>query len=338
MAQHAARKFATPPKVDDFDEKLHYEYFCQKILPNSLPIDELKAKILLKSSESECQLQLKILSQVENLNALLADKQPADLFNDRTCIVLYNSIKELQISQHFGGNGWKVVCFPTMVPMTGKIFVFTAGVFHTRKCSLFLSWSLKQVHPDTNFIPSSNILTDENVAQHSPLVKKPTPKDKLDVDWPIENDLENLDRSLSSNSSSIDSGKTILPPIPMMDAKDISNINLERDEDCVDTTFQDSYLDISFVNPKRRLNLSRKEKIDILEGPSKRDSYASNHSTPLRSPILPKPKLSATFKKTQRPVKKLSNPGYIQKFLDKWFRSQIANITAEIQNEIDQME
>ena len=325
--------------MEEFDEKIHYEYFCQKILPNSLPIDELRAKILLKSSESESQLQLKILRKVEELNDILVEKKPADLFNDRPCILLYDTIKELQISQHFAGNGWKVVCFPTMVPMMGKIFIFTAGVFHTRKCSLFLSWSLKQkVHPDTNFIPSPNILTDENVDQHPSLVEKPTPLGKLADDWPIEKSLENLDQSLGSNSSSVDSGRTLVPSFPMMDAKDLSNINLEP-EHVSDETSYDSYLDISFVNPKRRLNLSRKDKIDILDGPSsKRSSASSPHSTPLRSPNIPKPKFSSTFKKTQKPTQKLSNPGYIQAFLDRWFKAQISNITAELKNEMDQME
>lgn len=339
LAQNAARKFATPPKVDDVDETQLYEYFCTKILPNSLPIVELRAKILLKSSESESQLQLKILSSVENLNAILADKKPTDLFNDRACIVLYNNIRELQISQHFAGCGWKVVCFPCLVPMIGKIFVYTAGVFHTRKCPLFLSWSLSQkVHPDENFIPSSNLFTDECVDQQSPLVKKPTPLDKKDVDWPIENGLENLDQSLGSNSSSVDSGRTLVPSFPMMDAKDISNINLEPGENSDETTY-DSYLDISFVNPKRRLNLSRKDKIDILDGPSSsKYSASSPHSTPVRSPNVPKPKFTSTFKKTQKPMKKLNNPGYIQKFLDRWFRSQMANITAELKNEINQMD
>lgn len=325
----------------EIDEQLHYEYFCQKILPNSLPIDDLRAKILEKSSESECQLQLKILSEVENLNAILIDKKPADLFHDRACILLYNNIKELQISQHFAGVGWKCICFPSMVPMIGKIFIFTAGVFHTRRCPIFLSWSLSQkdiVHPDMNFIPSTEILSDASVEQQSPLAKKPTRLTKSEADWPLESSLENLNQSSSSDRSSdgsIDSGKTIVKPnIPVMDANDLSHIDLECDD--VESTV-DSYLDISFVNPKRRLNLSRKDKIDILDGPStKRSPRSSPHSTPLR--YVPKPNLTSQFKKTHKAKMKMNNPGYIQQFLDRWFRSQMSNITAELQNEMEQME
>ena len=305
-----------------------YVYFCQKVLPNCLPIGELRTKILSKQSEAESKLQLKILGEVEKLNVEMSDKKPIDLFHNRACISLYNTILELQVSQHFASSKWKVVTFPILVPMVGKIFFFTAGVFHTRKCELFLSWSLKQkCHPDMNFLPSSNLFSDENVvAQHSPLVEKPTHKTEFESDWPFENSLE-MDRSVNSaesTSSSIDSGKTVVKPsVPVMDANDLSHIDLECDE-----TTMDSYLDISFVTPKRRLNLSKKDKIDILDGPS------STHSTPVR---LTRPNLSTSFKRTQKPRPKIHNPGYIQKFLDRWFRSQMSNITAEIQNEMDQM-
>ena len=341
LAQSAARKFATPPPVDtECDEQQHYKYFCQKILPNSLPTDDLRAKILDKQSESESQLQLKVLETVDILNAELSDKKPADLFHDHSCITLYNTIKELQVAQHFSSSGWKVVGFPVLVPMFGKIFVYTAGVFHTRRCPLFLSWTLRaKVHPDMNLIPNSEILSDPSVDQQSPLVKKPTHTANSGRDWPIKNDLEVSDQSFGSSSSdgSVDSGKTIVKPLlPMMDANDLSHINLEQES--VETT--DSYLDISFVNPKRRLNLSRKDKIDILDGPTV-SSYsppASNHSTPLRSPNMARPNFTSNFKRSQKTKTKVSNPGYIQQFIDRWFRNQMVNLTAELKNELDQME
>ena len=340
LAQQAARKFATPPPVDtECDEQQHYKYFCQKILPNSLPSDDLRVKILDKQSESESQLQLKIIETVESLNAELSDKKPADLFHDQTCISLYNTIKELQVAQHFSSSGWKVVGFPVLVPMFGKIFVYTAGVYHTRRCPLFLSWTLRvKCHPDMNLIPNSEILSDPSVEQQSLLAEKPTHTANSKRDWPIKCDLEVSDQSIESSSSdeSVDSGKTIVKPmLPMMDAYDLSHINLEHDS--VETT--DSYLDISFVNPKRRLNLSRKDKISILDGPTISSySPSSNHSTPLRSPNLTRPKFTSNFKKSQKPKSKVSNPGYIQQFLDRWFRNQMANLTDELRNEIDQME
>ena len=184
-----------------------------------------------------------------------------------------------------------------------------------------------------NFSPITDLFEDKCVDQQMRLVEKPTQYTKNENDWPISGNLESLDRSdssIDSKSSSVDSGKTIAGPrIPVMDAHDISQV-----ESFVDTT-PDSYLDVSFMSIKKsnRLNLSRQDKLNILEGmpPS------SGHSTPVRSRDL-RPKLSTSFKKQAPSRPQVSRPSYVTAFLNKWFKSQVANMTAELQKEMEQLE
>ena len=318
----------------------------QKVIPNALSPDDCIRKLLEKyDSEDACKLQINIVRKVKELNIVLNNKKPTDLFRDQSCSVQYQDILDLQIAQSFASNGWKIVAFACLIPMIGRITLYTAPIFHTRKFSKFFSWSLGQkYHPDFQFSPVSNLFTDENVDQQNGhgLVVKPTRNNENEIDWPLEENLENFDEtseSVQSKSSSVDSGRTIVSPvIPIMDSRDVSHL-----ESCVESTIQDSYLDISFIDVKRRLNLSKKEKIDILEGPS------SVHSTPVRpKDNALRPKLGSRMKKTtgSRLEKNLSDgsksdqPGYISQFLSRWFKNQIANMTAEmeleIKNQIDQ--
>lgn len=344
LAAKACKKHASPPPVhdDDVDDN-HVDlvlFFAQKVLPSALTPDDCSQKLLEKyNSDDECKIQLSICRKAKELNFMLINKKPTDLFRDRSCSVMYNQILDLQIAQHFASNGWKIIAFATLVPMIGQISMYTAPVFHTRKCPLFFSWSLGQkYHSDFQIIPTPNICNDENVEQQNEigLVEKPTQKIENEFDWPIEASLENLNESsesVTSKSSSIDSGKTVASAkVPVMDSKDVTHL-----ESFVESTSQDSYLDISFVNVKRRLNLSKKEKIDILDGPS------SVHSTPVR----PRnqglhPRLGSRLKRTStsRLEKNLSGksdneqPGYITQFLNRWFRKQIANMTTELELEL----
>lgn len=343
IAAKAAKKHATPPPIIDDDDNDHDDlviFFAKKVLPSALSPDECSRKLLEKyESEDACQLQINIVQKVKELNNVLINKKPTELFRDHSCSILYHQILDLQIAQSFASNGWKVVAFATLVPMIGRITLYTAPIFHTRKCSLFFSWSLGQkYHSDFQVSPVSNLFNDENVEQQigHGLVGKPTRKIENENDWPLEENLENLNESSSSvesKSSSIDSGKTLVSPvIPIMDSSDITNL-----ESFVESSNQDSYLDISFINVKRRLNLSKKEKIDILDGPS------SVHSTPVRpKDNTLRPKLGSKMKKTSgsRLEKNLAGssnqdqPGYISQFLNRWFKKQIANMTAEIELEL----
>ena len=338
LAAKAARKHATPPEVvnerDDINED-SILIFAQKVLMNALTPDECAQKILEKSSEGESKIQIGIIEKVKKLNLMLINKKPTELFNDRACSILHNEILDLQISQNYASVGWKVIAFPTMIPMTRQITLYTSAVFHTRRCNLFFSWTLGQkFHPDHKMAPMQNFCDESNVEQQNEigLVEKPTPSNENENDWPIESSLENLDESSNSSSSSIDSGKTI---VPVMSANDISNIG-----DSVDTTTQDSYLDISFIQCKRRLNLTKQEKVDILQGCTK-----SPQSTPVRQRDSLHPRLGTSFKKASmtRFEKNLASsdgeqPGYIQAFLNKWFKNQIANMTNELQREMNKMD
>ena len=180
----------------------------------------------------------------------------------------------------------------------------------------------------------SNIVEQQN---RSPLAKKPTPNFDVTNDWPIDNNLEKLDQS---GSSSVDSGHTVLEPFPVMSA--ISDVS--RND--FDETTADSYLDISFMTPRRKMNLSKKQKIDILEAPQNSASPESNHSTPVRPPRIGR--LGTNLKRGQQNIvsrtankpnqpNKESNRNFMAKFLNRWFRSQIANITNELQEELERM-
>ena len=305
--------------------------FAQKVLLNALSPDECAQKVLEKNSEGESKIQIEIIEKVKKLNLLLSNKKPTELFHDRACSSLHREILDLQVSQNYSACGWKVIAFPVQIPMTGQIILYTSAVFHTRKCNLFFSWTLSQKsHLDHKMAPMTNF----NVEQQNEfgLGGKPTSKIENENDWSIRQSLENLNESSSSGSSSIDSGKTI---VPVMNANDISNIG-----DCVETTSQDSYLDISFIQCKRRLNLTKQEKVDILEG-----CTGSPQSTPVRPRDGLHPRLGTSFKKSSmtRFEKNLASsdgeqPGYIQAFLNRWFKNQIANMTNELQREINKME
>lgn len=345
MASRAAKKHATPPVIHEENEEVsfddnnesNYHYFVQKVLPNALPIEDLRRKILEKSTVEENQLQLKILSSVKELNILLISKKPVDLFRNHSCVDLYRQILDLQMSQRFAASGWKVVAYAVLVPMVGNISLFTSGVFHTKKCDLFSNWVQGQkMHADLILSPLTDIFRDTSDDQQIGLVEKPTQYTKNESDWPISDNLENFDSSLDSlesKSSSIDSGKTVAgPTAPIMNAFDISQIGP------LDDTTQDSFLDISFLSVKKRMNLSKREKLDILEG----GAPSSAHSTPVRSNAL-HPKFSTSLKRDPIPVQKRPNqpqtrPSYITKFLNRWFRSQISNMSEELQVELSKME
>lgn len=342
MAAKAARKHATPPPVvdadDDDNNKDNVLFFALKVLPNATTPDICARKLLEKASESECKLQLGIIKKVNELNLILKDKRPMDLFRDQTCSSLYQQILDMQIAQHFSSTGWKVVCFATLVPMIGQLTLYTAPVFHTRRCNLFFSWTIGQkFHSDVQMSPLTDIFNDENVDQQIRSVGKPTHDREIENDWPIDPSLENLDQSSSSTESkgsSIDSGKTLVSPqVPIMDANDVSHL-----ESFVESTNQDSYLDISFINVKRRLNLSKQDKIDILEG-----NPSSVHSTPIRT-ARPRdnlrPKLGGSFKKSSMTMleknlagqaPKSDKPGYLTRFLNAWFRNQIDQMSSELE-------
>ena len=303
-----------------------------------MTVAEAREKILEKNTPDEMKIQLSILEKVSELNAILVSKKPTELFRDHTCSMLYNKILELQASQHFASTTWKIIAYATVVPMVNTVYVFTAPVFHTRKIPLFFSWPLstKYQHPDSNLVP--NVVSKNDVEQQIDisLVEQPTPITEKFCDWLNKSSLENLDESNSSsvdsghtvlsNGSSVDSGRTIIGPV--MDAHDISTVTVNNE------TTPDSYLDISFMSYKRP-NLSKQQKINILEGPS------SNHSTPIRIKPELRPKLSSTFKKSvpQKSQKtSISKNNYITEFLNKWFKAQIANISQELQHEIEKMD
>ena len=308
------------------------------MLPNALPGVEIREKILSKQTVEESQLQLNILDKVSELNEILITKKPKQLFDDDSCRVLYNKLIELQTAQNFAGLGWKVVCYATLIPMTNQIFIFTSCVFHTRKVPIYFSWSKSDAKMHSDLKLTSDVMSNVVEQQkQSPLVQKPTPNFNVTNDWPIDNNLERLDQS---GSSSIDSGRTLVEPFPVMNAiADISRNDF-------DETTNDSYLDISFLTPRRKLNLSKKQKIDILEAPNNSTSPSSNHSTPMKAPRVGR--LSMNMKRGQQNIvsrtaskpnqpNKESNRNFMAKFLNRWFRSQIANITDELQEELNRM-
>ena len=342
LAKSAARKHASPPSPmpdapppkmeedvnDDYvagsdDDIDDFDYFLSKVLTNVMSAETLRGKLLEKSSADECKVQFQILDLVKELNDLLILKKPIDLFSDQTCSLLYNKILQAQASQRFAAASWKIVAFPTLVPMVNRIFVYTSGVFHTRRIPIFFSWKISQklCHPDIKM----NSGTVEHQIPLS-LVEKPTPLSENFADWFNQSSLESLDRSDREHDSSVDSGRTVQgPQIPIMNAKDVSLFETNN----LDVTTTDSYLDISFLNPKRRLNLSKQDKMNILEGPS------SSHSTPIRTNDPRRPRLGGAMKRQTEKLPK-GQTNFLTRFLNQWFQSQISNISAELQQEIEQ--
>ena len=237
-----------------------------------------------------------------------------------------------------------------MIPMTHEIQVFTSLVYYTKSCPLFFQWSLsemadKPVHADLKLNP----VLDLEIVEHQkdpPLVEKPTSKDIIDDDWPqIQEDLEKILND--SDGSSVDAGITILPSrdsiFPMIDVNDISCVDLTGIDDVTPNSFVDaSYQQIRPV--KRKLNLSKVDKLKILEIESMAHKIQStpvqNRTPKPKFSNLPKPNLSRTLKRSyERKEKPQEAPkNYLTKFLTGWFQRQIPNISAEIENQMQNMQ
>ena len=356
MAKTAARKQAAPPQVEHAPPQMEpetdkvydnatYDYFCIKVLPNALPINAAKRKLMEKQTPDESKLQLSILDHVIELNVLLKDKPSSELFKNQACKAMYNTLTNLQTSQHFAGQGWKAIAFPCMIPMTHEIRIFASLVYQTKSCPLFFQWSLsemadKPVHTDLKLNPILNI---ENVEQQNgqPLVEKPTSGNIIENDWPQQQDLEMILND--SNGSSIDAGVTILPSndsiFPLIDVNDISCVDLTGMDDIT----PNSYVDASYnpIRPaKRKLNLSKVDKLKILEIESMAQKIQStpipSRPQPSRTLNVPKPQLSRTLKRSydrkERPQEAPKN--YLTQFLAGWFKKQIPNISAELEKEL----
>ena len=355
MAKQAAKKRASPPpdeSGDDIDNEELYNYFATKVLPNTLTLNEARSKLNEKQLEAESKVQLKIIQLSAELNLKLKNQKAHELFKNHSLKSLYNNLTDLQVSQHFCSAGWKCVAFATCIPMTQETQIFVALVYHTRKCPIFFNWSLlemaKPVHPDTKINPISNLVNDE--LQNEPgLVENFASEENVDNDWLNQTNLEDLlDRS---NGSSIDSGKTIQEPVvfPSLECNDISGIDFTS----LDDLTPNSYLDASFMplNPtvKRRLNLSKDEKIKILELNSMTNKVQSTprleKMTPSKKSTLSNPSLHPTLAKpmkrthqndVDRSEKKPQT--YLQKIIANWFKSNLGNLTADLKNELSKME
>ena len=310
----------------------HYAYFCQKVLPGSMSVPNLREKILEKQSEEESTLQLTILRKVSELNVILGDKRPSDLFKDQTCKSLYNTILNLQISQHFASAGWKVIAFPSLIPMADRILIFTAGIFHTKNSPLFNEWSLNQkCHADTNLSPNFVNVEQQTPRKPRGLGQYPTHRFDLSDDWSNPESLEDQ----VHNEIVEPVPKPNQPQMPIQDARDVTN-TLEKDRTL--ESFQES-IDMSFITLKPKLNLSKKDKIDILNGTS------SKHSTPIRkSPSQFRPKLGSTLKKqTQNTINKSQNRtinrpktrqnNFLAKIMSKWLQNQIVSLANDLQSD-----
>ena len=350
----AAKKHAEPPRVEYDDENDDFEcetytYFAIKVLPNALTIPAAKRKLMEKQTADESKIQLSILEKVIELNKMLKGKSSLELTRNPSCKSLYNTLINLQTSQHFSGLGWKAVAFPAMIPMTHDTQIFVSLVYYTKSCPLFFKWSLsemldKPVHPDLILNPVMDI-GDVEQQNESPLVQNPTHCNINEPDWPK---YSNLERDLNnSSSSSIDGGTTIVPSrddLPVLDANDISCLNLSVFDDLTPNSLVDtSYIPINPV--KRRLNLSKVDKLKILEIESMAQKI---QSTPVQTkpavhrPNSVRPNLTKTFKrsidyKNEKPQKETPK-NYLTRFLAGWFQKQLPNISAEIESELKNLQ
>ena len=194
MARTAAKKKATPLVISDdesddtSDNNETYLFFVLKVLPNSLPTDAARRKILEKQPEDESRIQLKILDRIDELNLKLKGKSSDSLFKEPSLKVLYNNLTQLQVSQHFAGTSWKTIGFACCIPMTGETQIFSACVYHTRSCPLFFKWSLlemadKNVHPDLKLNPVLDLENIENPVANPRFQIKAKPTFKRGLRW-----------------------------------------------------------------------------------------------------------------------------------------------------------
>lgn len=345
---------AEPPKVESDTESTDHDndtyiYFALKVLPNTLTLSAARRKLMEKQTVDESRIQLSILDKVVELNKKLIGKSSVELSRNQACKSLYNTLTNLQTTQHFAGLGWKCIAFPAMIPMTHETQIFVSMVYYTKSCPLFFQWSLsemveKPVHPDLILNPVMDL---ENVEQQNepPLVENPTRNNIIENDWPHKQNLE--PNSNDSIGSSIDGGTTIVPSpddLPVLTANDLSCLNLSA----FDEPTPNSLIDVSFVpvRPvKRKLNLSKIDKMKILEIESMAQKV---QSTPVQTkpavhrinsvrPSLAKPmKRTLERKDEKRPQETPKN--YLTKFLAGWFRKQLPNISAEIESELKNLQ
>ena len=339
LAQKAARKHPKPPtpikdtkNAPEINVEDDWETFATKIMPSGMTTQKCKEKILSKMDESEIQLQLYILLLVDQLNELLADKKPVDLFSNGPCKVKYTQLMQLQRSQAFSAIGWKVVPFPVLMPMTNTTRIFVAPVFHTRSLQIFQNWSLGNNHCDVNLSPSGH---DNFVEQQEGCsLDEIFPHEIFaNPNWPI---IENLEKSLKSEEPRFEN---------RAEEKALFNDSIGVNSD----VSENSLLDFSFIgvpkpsNPPKRQNLSRVDQLKILEAGGN-----NVHSTPRqrsysvgnvpKSPLSKGPtrNLSQSLKRTEKP--KMMNEGYLAQFLKKWFRSNMNDLTVDLQSEMEKLE
>ena len=341
LAQQAARKFPSPPspvqqkpepevKNDDDDW-----IFAAKVMTSSMTTEKCKEKLLSKMDECKIQLQLYILLIVDQLNEMLTDKKPSDLFSNFSCKAKFAQLKQLQRSQQFGAVGWKVISYPVLIPMTEAIRIFVAPVFHTRNLQVFQKWSLNENHSDMNLSPS---LENDFVDQHTRAsLEEIVPHEIFaNPDWPIE---ENLEKSPESEIKSIDTEQAAKI------SRALFNDSIGVNSDVSECSLLDfSYVGIkSNVQNQKRSNLSRVDQLKILESGT---NY--NQSTPRRrsystgnrpvSPLSngPNKNLSRNLKRCEKP--RLTNEGYVAQFLNRWFRNNMSDLTNDLKSEMDKME
>lgn len=341
LAQQAARKFPSPPSPDQQKPEPEIKtddddwIFATKVMTSAMTTDKCKEKLLSKMDECEIQLQLYILLIVDQLNEMLTDKKPSDLFSNFSCKAKFAQLKQLQRSQQFSAVGWKVISYPVLVPMTEAIRIFVSPVFHTRNLQVFQKWSLSENHLDMNLSPNfENNFVDQ---QARASLEEIVPHEIFaNPDWPINNSLE---KSPESEVKSIDTEQAA--KISRALFNDSIGVNSDVSE-C-------SLLDFSFVGLKsnvqnqKRSNLSRVDQLKILESGSKfvqstprRRSYSTGNrpASPLSSG--PSNSLSKNLKRCEKP--RVRNEGYVAQFLNRWFRNNMADLTNDLKSEMEKME
>ena len=303
-------------------------------MTSAMTTDKCKEKLLSKNDECEIQLQLYILMIVDQLNEMLSDKKPAELFSNISCKAKFAQLSQLQRSQQFAAVGWKVVSYPVLIPMTQNIRIFVSPVFHTRNLQVFQNWSLNDNHCDMNLSPN---LQNEIVDHQSnvPLDEIVPHEIFANPDWPINDDLE---KAPESDIESVDSTKAV--KISRALFNDSAGLNSDVSDN--------SLVDFSFVGIKpngqgpKRSNLSRVDQLKILESgqnfvqstPRRRSfSTGSRPESPLsnnRSRNLSKP-----MKRVEKP--RVTNEGYVAQFLNRWFRNNMSDLTDNLRQEMDKL-
>ena len=340
LAQQAARKHPRPPspvqqkmvveeKSDDVDW-----FFATKVLTAATTTVKCKETLLSKMDESEIQLQLYILLIVDQLNDMLRDKKPSELFSNVSCKAKFAQLSQLQRSQQFCAVGWKVVVYPVHIPMTQSIRIFVSPIFHTRKLQIFQNWSLNDFHCDMNL--GSNLQNDIVDQQAQVPLEDILPHEIFaDPNWPIEN---NLEKAPESEIDSVDTERAA--KISRALFNDSVGVNSDVSE-C-------SLLDFSYIGLKsngqgqKRSNLSRVDQLKILESDSnvhstpRRRSYSTGHrpASPLSNGQ--NKSLSKTMKRCEK--QRVTNEGYVSMFLNKWFRNNMTDLTNNLKNEMEKLE